>query len=72
MVVLRVHGVGIPLTFRFDEHGLATVSSLRLSLRFHFKEDTINIEEEIFDDVTCKLTHTVGQLSMRDDNNSLA
>ena len=68
LAVLRAHGMGIPLTFRVDENGHASVSSQRLSLRFIFLEDTISIEEEVFDDLTFELTHTIGQLSIRDEN----
>ena len=71
MVCLYAQGMGIPLRFRVDDDGLATVSSLRLSLRFHFREDSISIEEEIFDDVTAEVTHTLGQPSVRDENNML-
>ncbi len=71
MVCLYAQGMGIPLRFRVDDDGLATVSSLRLSLRFHFREDSISIEEEIFDDVTAEVTHTLGQPSVRDENNLL-
>ena len=69
MVVLRAHGVGLPLTFLVDWEGYALVSCQRLSLRFNFQEDSISVEEEIFDDLTSELSHTVGQLSISDDNN---
>lgn len=39
-----------------------------MSLRFTFPEDTISIEEEVFNDLTSELTHTIGQLSTRDEN----
>ena len=68
LAVLRAHGMGIPLTFRVDENGHALVSSQRLSFRFIFLEDTINIEDEVIDDLTCELTHTIGQLFIRDEN----
>ena len=69
MVVLRAHGVGLPLTFLVDQEGYALVSCLRLSLRFNFQEDSISVEEEIFDDLTSELSHTVGQLSISDESN---
>jgi hypothetical protein len=47
------------------------VTSQRLSIRFGFREDTIVVDEEIFDVVTSELTHTIGLVSQRDDNNNL-
>jgi hypothetical protein len=52
MAVLYADGGRVPLTFRMQEDGLAYVTSQHLSLRFGFKEDTISVEEDIFDDVT--------------------
>ena len=71
MVVLYAHGVRVPLTFQMEEDGLAYVTSQRLSLRFNFREDTISVEEDIFDDLTSDVTHTIGRLSHRDENNNL-
>ena len=71
IVVLYAHGVRVPLTFRMEEDGLTYVTSQRLSLRFGFREDTISVEEDIFDDLTSELTHTLGRLSQRDENNNL-
>ena len=68
LAVLHAHGMGIPLTFRVDENGHALVSSQRLSLRFNFLEDTISIEEEVFDDLMSEISHTFGQLSIHDEN----
>src|ERR1700738_2101019 len=71
LVVLYVHGVGVPLTFQKDEDGLAIVTAQRLSLRFGFREDTIIVDEDVFDVVTSELTHTLGRVSQRDENNNL-
>jgi hypothetical protein len=71
LAVLYVHGVRVPLTFRMEENGLAIVTAQRLSLRFGFREDTIIVDEDIFDDVTSELTHTLGRVSQRDENNNL-
>ena len=68
LAALCAHGMGIPPTFHVDENKHASVSSQCLSLRFTFLENTISIEEEIFDDLTFELTHTIGQLSIRDEN----
>jgi hypothetical protein len=68
MAVLRANGLGIPLTFRMDGEGKATVTSLSLSLRFSFQQKTINVEEEVFDKVTSELTHTIAMLSNTDES----
>ena len=59
MVVLYVDGVRVLLTFRMEENGLACVKSQRFSLRFGFREDTIIVDEDIFDVVTLDLAHTL-------------
>ena len=71
LAVLYVDGVRVPLTFRMEEDRLAYVTSQRLSLRFGFREDTINVEEDIFDVLTSELTHTLGRISHRDENNNM-
>ena len=71
MVVLYAHGVRVPLTFRMEDDGLAYVTLERLSLWFGFREDTISVEENIFDDLTSELTHMIGRLSQRDKSNNL-
>ena len=59
----------IPYQFCFPlgEDGHAMVTSTTLSLRFQFREDTLYVEEEVFDDVTGELSHSVGQLSRKND-----
>ena len=71
MAVLYAYGVRVPLTFWMEEDELAYVTSQRLSLRFSFRKDTISVEKDIFDDLTSDLTHTIGWLSHRDENNIL-
>jgi hypothetical protein len=66
-VFLYAHGVGIPLTFRVDDDGYALVSCQRLSLRFQYQEDSISVEEEICDELTGEITHTLGQVSFVDE-----
>jgi hypothetical protein len=63
MAILYVDGERVPLTFRMEDIGLAYVTFQRLSSRFGFNEDTINVEEDIFDNVTSELTHTFGRIS---------
>ena len=71
LAVLYANGVTVPLTFRMQEDGLAYVTSQRLSIRFGFREDTIIVDEEIFDVVTSELTHTLGRVSQIDEHNNL-
>jgi hypothetical protein len=71
LAVLYVHGVRVPLTFRMEENGLAIVTAQRLSLRFGFREDTIIVDEDVFDVVTSEFTHTLGRFSQRDENINL-
>jgi hypothetical protein len=71
LAVLYADGVRVPLIFRMQENGLAYVTSQRLSIRFGFREDTIIVDEDIFDVVTLELTHTLGRVSQRDENNNL-
>jgi hypothetical protein len=71
LAVLYADGVRVPLTFRMQENGLAYVTSQSLSIRFGFREDTIIVDEDIFDVVTSELTHTLGRVSQRDENNNL-
>jgi hypothetical protein len=71
MPILYADGQRVPLTFRMEDSGLAYVTSQRLCSRFDFREDTINVEEDIFDVVTSELTHTLGCISHRDENNNM-
>jgi hypothetical protein len=54
-----------------EDSALAYVTSQRLSSRFGFNENTINVEEDIFDVVTSELTHTLGHILHRDENNNM-
>jgi hypothetical protein len=69
--VLYADGIRVPLTFRMQDDGLAYVTSQCLSLQFGFREDTIIVDEDIFDVVTSELTHTFDRVSQRDENNNL-
>ncbi len=71
MAILYVDGERVPLTFWMEESGLAYVTSQRLNIRFGFRADTIVVDENIFDVVTSKLTHTLGRISHRDENNNM-
>ena len=69
MAILRAVGNRVPVSFCMEESGTATVTGLRLSLRFHFLEESIYIEEEVFDNDTGEVSHTIGQVSFHNDSN---
>ena len=57
MAILRAVGNQVPVMFCMEESGTATVTRLRLSLRFQFQEESINIEEEVFDNDTGEVSY---------------
>jgi hypothetical protein len=60
---------GGPISFDVGKDGIAIVILLCLSLRFRFIEDSLNIDEEVFDVDIGNLTHTIGQV-LNYNNNS--
>ena len=38
----------VPILFLVNQHGVAEVLVFRLGLRFHFKPQSIHVDEEIF------------------------
>jgi hypothetical protein len=65
MAFVRADFHSIPVSFPLGEDGLALVTCATLSLRFNFREDTLYVEEEVFDDLTGELSHAVAQLSTK-------
>ena len=63
MALVRANSHSVPISFPLGEDGRAIVTSTTLSLRFQFREDTLYVGEEVFDDVSGELSHSVGQLS---------
>ena len=62
MATLSGYGIATPLSIPVTDDGLAIVSSLHLSMRFHFSESSLYVEKEIFDDLTTSdPSHTVIQ-----------
>ena len=59
MVKIRAHGIGLPILFPVGADGFASVSSIRLSIRFLMQEPTVAIEEEVVDPLTTGVTHTI-------------
>ena len=48
MVVVTALGEDVLVVFPVDDHGVAKVFAFRLGLRFHFKPQSIHVDEEIF------------------------
>ena len=49
MAELRANGLGVPLLFPVDAQGFATISSLRLNIRFELQDTSVWIESEVHD-----------------------
>jgi hypothetical protein len=62
--VIHACGKGVTISFLLGDNELAIVISLYLSLRFQFKEDSLHIDEEVFDAITRNLTHTISLSSI--------
>lgn len=52
---------GVSISFLLRNNGLAFVTFLILSLRFHSSQDSMHIDEEVFDALTENPTQTIGQ-----------
>jgi hypothetical protein len=61
LVVIYSNDEGVPISFPLGNDGVALVTSLRLSLRFHMSEDFMFIDEEVYDTQSGDLIHTIGQ-----------
>jgi hypothetical protein len=59
---IRVDGDGVPSSFPLGSDGLASVSAVRLGLRFQLNIASLHIDEEVFDSVFSDGTHTIGQI----------
>jgi hypothetical protein len=60
LAVIYSDGKGVPISFPLDNNGLALVTSLKLSLRFHMSEDFMFIDEEVYNAQSGGLIHTIG------------
>lgn len=65
MAFIRADLHRVPVTFPLGEDGLAMVTATTLSLRFQFREDSLYVEEEIFDSNSGDLMHALGQLPIK-------
>jgi hypothetical protein len=61
---IRADGDGVPISFLLGSDGLASVSAVRLGLRFQLNIASLHIDEEVFDSVSGDVTHTIGQIPL--------
>jgi hypothetical protein len=66
MVIVRAIEEAVPITFPVGDLGYAVVRAFHLSIRFHLRENSLHIDEEIFDNSSGELTHTLSQESILD------
>jgi hypothetical protein len=59
---IRVDGDGVPISFPLGSDGLASVSAVRLGLRFQLNIASLHIDKEVFDSVTGDVIQTIGQI----------
>jgi hypothetical protein len=71
MAELRSNGIRVPILFPIDEHGIAVVSDLHLSIRFSLQVSTLWVEREIFHPDTGLLVHTFHETSKVTDNGNV-
>ena len=71
MAELRSNGIGVPILFLIDEHGIVVVFDLHLSIRFSLQVSTIWVEREIFHPDTGLLVHTFHETSKITDSGNV-
>jgi hypothetical protein len=59
---IRADGDGAPISFPLGRDRLASVSVIRLGLRFQLNIASLHIDEEVFDSVSGDVSHTIGQI----------
>ena len=70
MVEIRANGIDIPILFPVNSDGVATVSSLHLSIRFSLQDGSIWVEREFYDSTTSLLSLTLRENPRVADNGS--
>jgi hypothetical protein len=70
MTLLRAEPHSVPVLFPLGEDGHAIVTCATLSLRFQYREVTIFVEEEVFDDHIGIVSHAVRQTRVENDDGS--
>src|SRR5579875_2031106 len=67
MASVRADCHSVPVTFPLGTDGFAMVTSTTLGLRFQLREDSLYVEEEIYDDSPDIVSRALGQLSIQSD-----
>jgi len=67
MALLRADPPSIPVLFPLGEDGHAIVTSTTLSLRFQYRDVTVFVEEEVFDDRTGQVSQSICQTRVEND-----
>jgi len=62
IVVVSANSEQVLVIFHMGFDGLVDVSEIRLSFRFHFRLESIHIDEKIFEIESRVLTYTIGKL----------
>ena len=70
MALLRAEHHSVPVLFLFGEDGHAIVTSITLSLRFRYRDVTIFVEKEVFDDQTGIVSHAIRETRGENDVDS--
>ena len=67
MALLRADPPSVPVLFPLGEDGHAIVTSTTLSLRFQYRDVTVFVEEEVFDDRTGQVSQSIRQTRIEND-----
>ena len=61
---IRADGESVPISFPLGSDGSALVSAIHLGLWFQLNIASLQIDKEVFDQVSGDVTHTIGQIPM--------
>jgi hypothetical protein len=67
MALLRAEPHSVPVLFPLGEDGHAIVTCVTLSFKFQYREVTIFVKEEVFDDHTGLVSHAVRHTRVEND-----
>ena len=71
MAELRSQGIGVPVLFSIDAHGIVVVFCLHLSIRLSLIVTTIWVEREVFHSDTGLFVQTLHETSKLTDNGTV-
>jgi hypothetical protein len=67
MALFRAEPRSVPVLFPLGEDGHAIVTSTTVSLRFQYRDITIFVEEEVFDDQPGLVSHAIRHTIVEND-----